>query len=235
MLRQDAQPREVAEREQPGRVWLPERHLDGVVVGRLQAGNRLSLLVAVLGRALNVEEAAAPVGGGPFVHCPLKGEAHVLRGERLAIREVDALPEGKRVRLCVRRYVNLLGEVGHGFELVVDPDERAVDQPLDALLGAGGGIERIEGDRLCPLDADLTTRPTGLGSRCRRGWRTGRHGGDRRLGSRRRSGRGRRRWTTGRRQGAERRHAAACHEHPQERAPAPPAGEGSDIRVFEMW
>src|SRR5712691_8027548 len=103
VLWQDAQPREVAEREQPGGVWAPQRHFDGVVVGRLETGDSRSLLVAVLGRALNVEEAPAPVGGGPLVHGSLEGEAHVLRSERLAIRKVDALPECERVRGRVRR------------------------------------------------------------------------------------------------------------------------------------
>src|SRR6202171_6190706 len=92
VLWQDAQPREVPEREQEGGVWAAERHFDGVVVGRLEAGDSWSLLGAILGASLNIEEAPAPVGGDPLVHCPLEGEAHVLRCERLAIRELDALP-----------------------------------------------------------------------------------------------------------------------------------------------
>src|SRR5205814_7125769 len=50
VLWQDAQPREVAEREQPGGVWAAERHFDGIVVGRLEAGDCWSLLVAIFGR-----------------------------------------------------------------------------------------------------------------------------------------------------------------------------------------
>src|SRR4030088_282937 len=166
VLWQDAQPREVAEREQPGGVWAPERHFDGVVVGRLETRDSRSLLVAILGRALNVEEAPAPVGSGPLVYCPLEGEAYVLRGERLAIREVDALPECERVRGRVRRDVNLLREIRHRFELVIDTHECAVDQALDTLLGAGGGIQRGERDRLRPLHADLAAGRTRWRGHC---------------------------------------------------------------------